>query len=47
MDIALEFNSKSFEELTQIKKEMAPILLHNRNLFRSGEINSNIIKRID
>ena len=36
----------SFEELVEIKKQMAPILLHNRNIIRTGEFRKNIMKEI-
>ncbi len=36
----------TFEELTDIKKQMAPILLHNRNIIRTGELRQNIMKEI-
>ena len=47
LDIIIDLQKKSVEELTEIKAHMAPILLHNRNLFRTGEIKKNIVKRID
>ena len=47
IDILKVLQNKSIEELTQMKAHMAPILLHNRNLFRTGEIKKNIVKRID
>ena len=34
----------TFEELTEIKKEMAPTLLHNRNLTRTNEAKQNMMK---
>ena len=44
IDIVDSINKKSFEELTLLKADMAQVLLHNRNLFRSGEIKKNMIK---
>ena len=34
----------TFEELTEIKKQMAPTLLHNRNILRTGEFRQHMIK---
>ena len=44
IDIVDSINKKSYEELTLLKADMAQVLLHNRNLFRSGEIKKNMIK---
>ena len=34
----------SINDLTAIKQDMKSVLLHNRNLYRTGEIRKNQIK---
>ena len=36
----------TYDELQEIKKQMAPTLLHNRNIIRTGELRQNIMKEI-
>lgn len=43
-DIIERLQKMSLAELTEIKADMKQTLLHNRNLFRTGEIKKNLIK---
>ena len=45
-DIVAKIQSYSFSELTSMKLDMKKVLLHNRNLIRTGELPKNIMKEI-
>lgn len=43
-DIIIDISNQSYKELTIIRKHMKPILVHNRNLIRTGAIRKHITK---
>ena len=45
-DIVTDISNLSYHELEVIKKHMKPLLVHNRNLIRTGEMRNNIIKAL-
>ena len=45
-DVVAEIQSYSISDLTAMKSEMNEVLLHNRNLIRTGELQKNLMKEI-
>lgn len=46
-DIIIDISNQSYRELKIIKKHMSTILIHNRNLIRTGEIRKHITKVLE